>query len=460
MSANNTVANLSHEEVDIAFDNLTEEDKKKALNKVLLSSFLGNFIEWFDYASYSYLATVLAYVFFPAEDHTVATIMTFGVFALSFLVRPLGSLFWGPYGDKHGRKNALAVSILLMTGATGLIGFLPGYAMIGVAAPVLLLLLRCCQSFSAAGEYAGAATFIAEYTDKEHRGFHASFVPASTAIGLLVGSLLATWMFNVWGADSQFMTSWGWRIFFWLAIPLGWITHYIRTHVQDSPVFQVMQAEIDQKDDQELASKQQHPLRNLFRNYPKTALIAFGSCILNAVGFYAVLTFMPTYLETTLNYPAAQASTITSITLVCYIFMVFISGRMSDKFGRKKMLLCAATGFVVLTVPMFMLMGTMQFWLILLAQLVMNFLLCLNDGSLPSYMIETFPTEVRYTGYAFVFSLANGLFGGSTSYISLSLTQATGSALAPAWYMVVIAAIALVCIAVSHEHSGKELNEI
>lgn len=441
-------------DVEIAFDTLSEEDKKQALRKVLISSFLGNFIEWFDYASYSYLATVLAYVFFPDSDHTVATIMTFGVFALSFLVRPLGSLFWGPYGDKHGRKNALAISILLMTAATGLIGFLPPYAMIGAAAPLLLLLLRCCQSFSAAGEYAGAATFIAEYTDTKSRGFHASFVPASTAIGLLVGSLLATFMYNTWGADSSFMIDWGWRFFFWLAIPLGWITHYIRTRVQDSPVYQVMEARIEENDEGELAQHQAHPLRNLFTNHKKIALIAFGSCILNAVGFYAVLTFMPTYLETTLGYDAASASTITSITLVAYIIMVFISGKLSDMVGRKKMLLVAAAGFVILTVPMFMLMGTMQFWLILVAQLVMNFLLCINDGSLPSYMIETFPTEVRYTGYAFVFSLANGLFGGSTSYVALSLTEATGSALAPAWYMVIIAAIALICIAISHENSS------
>ena len=444
----------------ITFDQLTEQDKKDAFRKVLISSFLGNFIEWFDYASYSYLATVLAYVFFPDTDHTVATIMTFGVFALSFLVRPLGSLFWGPYGDKHGRKNALAISILLMTGATDLIGFLPPYAMIGAAAPLLLLLLRCCQSFSASGEYAGAATFIAEYTDSKHRGFYASFVPASTAIGLLVGSLLATFMYNTWGADSQFMINWGWRFFFLLAIPLGWITHYIRTHVEDSPVYQVMEARIEENADTTLGEHQKHPLRNLFTNHPRTAIIAFGSCILNAVGFYAVLTFMPTYLETTLGYDAGAASTITSITLVAYIIMVFIAGKLSDKFGRKKMLLVAAAAFVILTVPMFMLMGTMQFWLILLAQLVMNFLLCINDGSLPSYMIETFPTEVRYTGYAFVFSLANGLFGGSTSYIALSLTQATGSALAPAWYMVVIAAIALICIAISHENSNKDLNEI
>ena len=150
----------------------TEAEKHAVLRKVTGSSFLGNFIEWFDYASYSYLATVIAMVFFPAEDRAVAVMSTFGVFALSFLVRPIGAIFWGNMGDKKGRKWALSVSILLMSGATFLIGCLPGYAVIGVGAPLLLLLLRMVQSFSAAGEYAGAATIIAEYAPQNQRGFY------------------------------------------------------------------------------------------------------------------------------------------------------------------------------------------------------------------------------------------------------------------------------------------------
>ena len=193
------------------------------IKRVAVSSFLGNFIEWFDYASYSYFATVIAAVFFSSEDPTAALISTFAVFAVSFVMRPLGALFWGSLGDKKGRKWALSVSILLMSGATFLIGCLPGYAMIGVGAPLLLLVLRMVQSFSAAGEYAGAATFIAEYAPKNHRGFYCSMVPASTATGLLVGSLLATFMFNTWGAESSFVVDWGWRIPFWLALPLGYI---------------------------------------------------------------------------------------------------------------------------------------------------------------------------------------------------------------------------------------------
>ena len=324
----------------------SEEEQHKTLKKVTFSSFLGNFIEWFDYASYSYLATVIALVFFPGEDRFVAVMSTFAVFALSFLVRPIGAVFWGNMGDKKGRKWALSISILMMSGATFLIGCLPGYALLGVGAPLLLLALRMVQSFSAAGEYAGAATFIAEYAPKNHRGFYCSMVPASTATGLLVGSLFATFMFNTWGATSDFVVDWGWRIPFLLALPLGYITHYIRTHLEDSPVYEEMQEHLKQQ-----GSSVKHPIRTLFKKHLRVLIISFGACVLNAVGFYAVLTYLPNYLETTLNYDPSAASIITTIVLVAYIGFIFISGRISDRFGRKKMLIIACVGFIVLTIP-------------------------------------------------------------------------------------------------------------
>ena len=434
---------------------IPEEEKHKTLKRVTFSSFLGNFIEWFDYASYSYLATVIALVFFPGEDRMVATMMTFGVFALAFLVRPIGAIFWGNMGDKKGRKWALSVSILLMSGSTFLIGCLPGYAAIGVAAPILLLLLRVVQGFSASGEYAGAATFIAEYAPKNHRGFYCSMVPASTATGLLVGSLFASFMYSVWGADSTFMVDWGWRIPFLLAGPLGYITHYIRTHLEDSPVYEIMQEQL-----QKQGRQVERPIRTLLKRHPRKLIVSFGACVLNAVGFYAVLTYLPNYLEVTLNYDAAPASLITTITLVVYIGFIFLSGRISDRFGRKRMLIGACVGFIVFTVPAFMLLGTLNFWTILIVELVMCLILTVNDGTLSSYLTETFPTDVRYSGFALSFNLANAIFGGSASYISFWLISVTGSDIAPAWYMVGIACIALVAMILSHEHTGKDLTEV
>ncbi len=437
---------------------ISEAEKHAMLKKVVFSSFLGNFIEWFDYASYSYFAVTIGLVFFPEGDPLVTTMSAFAVFALSFLVRPIGALFWGNMGDKKGRKWTLSISILVMTTATFLIGCLPGYSMIGLGAPLLLLLCRMTQSFSASGEYAGASTFIAEYAPVEKRGLYVSAVPASTATGLLCGSFFATAMFAMCGgSDAQFVVDWGWRIPFWIALPLGWITNYIRTHLADSPVYAQMQEEAE-KGGQEVATKT--PVRDVIFKYPKTTLICFGSAMLNAIGFYAVLTFMPSYLETVLVYDATQANTITTIVLVAYIAFIFASGWISDHFGRKRMLLIAACGFIVLTVPCYILMGTMNFAIILAAELVMAVLLCINDGTLASYLSEQYPTEVRFTGFAFTFNLANALFGGSCSMICLWLVNTTGNQLAPGFYFIAIAVIALIAIIFSREHSGTELTDV
>lgn len=437
-------------------EQISEQEKERTLKKVVISSFLGNFIEWFDYASYSYLATVIALVFFPNEDKMVAIMYTFAVFALAFLVRPVGAIFWGNMGDKKGRKWALSTSILLMSGATFLIGCLPTYALVGMGAPLLLLFLRMVQSFSASGEYAGASTFIAEYAPQQHRGFYCSMVPASTAVGLLVGSLFASWMYNTFGETSSFVLTWGWRIPFLLAGPLGFITHYIREHLEDSPVYEAMQEALDEKG----LAPEEHPTRTLFTKHLRVLIISFGACVLNAVGFYAVLTYLPNYLETTLGYEAASASVITTIVLFVYIGFIFLSGRISDKFGRKKMLIAACVGFIVFTIPAFLLLGTLDFATILVVELVMCLLLTINDGTLASYLCETFPTEVRYSGFALSFNLANALFGGSASYISIWLISVTHNDIAPAYYMVAIAAVALVAMLLSHEHSDKDLSKV
>lgn len=192
-----------------------EDERQGMVRKVAWSSFLGNFIEWFDYASYSYFATVIAGVFFPSSNRTVALMETFGVFALSFVLRPVGALFWGHFSDRFGRKRALSLSILLMSGASFLIGCLPSYAVIGVLAPLLLLLMRMVQGFSASGEYAGAATFLGEYAPVKRRGIYCSLIPASTAIGLLAGSTLA--MLMTTNLDAVAMSAWGWRVPFLMA---------------------------------------------------------------------------------------------------------------------------------------------------------------------------------------------------------------------------------------------------
>lgn len=442
-----------------------QTEEQDMVRKVAVSSFLGNFIEWFDYASYSYFATTIALVFFPTDNHTVAMLQTFGVFALSFILRPIGALFWGGYGDKKGRKAALAHSIMFMSGASFLIGCLPSYSVIGVGAPILLLLLRMVQGFSASGEYAGAATFLGEYAPTSKRGIYCSLIPASTAIGLLAGSTLATLMTA--NMNSSAMVGWGWRVPFLLAGPLGLIVLYIRTKLADSPVYQSMNDALESKGTAAIADAQGTakngmfaPLVKLFRNHLKALVISFGACVLNAVGFYTVLTYLPTYLSDTVGMEATQSGTITTICLVAYVFMVFGMGHISDKFGRKKVLIGACVAFIAFTVPAFLILNTSQFWPVLIVELAMCATLTANDGTLSSYLTETFPTSVRFTGFAFSFNLANAIFGGTASFIATGLIALTGSSIAPAWYMVGVAAIALVAMILSHENTDKDLNHI
>lgn len=206
---------------------------KTVLKKAAKASFIGNFVEWFDYASYGYFATIIASVFFAKTDPAVALMSTYAIFALSFIVRPFGGIFWGHIGDKYGRKVALSWSILIMSGATFLIGFLPSYASVGILAPILLLLLRMVQGFSASGEYAGASAFMAEYAPPNQKGFYTSIVPASTSAGLLLGSLIAAAMTAY--MDSDFLQSYGWRIPFLLAAPMGLVGRYLRLNLEKTP---------------------------------------------------------------------------------------------------------------------------------------------------------------------------------------------------------------------------------
>lgn len=413
----------------------TAQERSSALRKAGSASFIGNFVEWFDYASYGYLATVIAVVFFPQEDPTAALLATFAVFALSFILRPIGAVVWGNWGDKRGRRWALSWSILLMSGATFLIGLLPGYDQIGLLAPAGLLLLRMIQGFSASGEYAGAAVFLSEYASAKRRGLYTSIVPASTAAGLLLGSLFATGLHSLLSTDA--MHEWGWRIPFLLAGPMGLIGRYIRVHLEDSPTYVKMMEEST------TTSQHRTPLRLLFGRHTKEVLVSFGVASLNAVAFYVLLSYMPTYLQEALGFPAREAFLASSITLAFYVACIFLMGHISDTLGRKKMLIFACLLFITASVPLFAALEGASFWVVVLVEATFVAMLTMNDGTLPTFLSESFPTEVRYSGFAISFNLANALLGGTAPFIATWLISATGSVLAPAWYLAGISVLAL-----------------
>lgn len=416
------------------------------LRKVAIASFIGNFVEWFDYASYGYLAAIITLVFFPAASPISGLLATFGVFALSFIVRPLGGVIWGHYGDKIGRKKALSLSIIIMSLATFLIAFLPTFEQVGLWAPALLLLVRLVQGFSASGEYAGASAFLAEYAPDNKRGFYTSIVPASTAAGLLLGSLFVTVMHAVLTAEQ--MQSFGWRLPFLLAAPLGLIGRYIRIKLEDSPKFKAMEQSHQISD---------APVKVLFTTHRRAFIIAIGVTMLNAVGFYTILSYMPTYLSVELKVSESDSFLATTIALAAYIGLIFLMGKLSDRFGRKTLLVVASLFFIALTVPLFSYLGSVGLVGIILIQIAFGAMLTMNDGTLPCFLSEIFPTQIRYSGFALSFNLANAVFGGTAPFVATWLIQVTGNKLAPAWYLVGAALIALVAMLASRETAGKPL---
>ncbi len=419
---------------------------KNTLRKVVGASFIGNFVEWFDYAVYGYLATTIAVVFFPESDPQTALLLTFALFAISFLVRPLGGFVWGHIGDKIGRRTALSWSILIMSMATFCIALLPNYNTVGIWAPILLLVVRVVQGFSASGEYAGASAFLVEYAPANRRGLYAAVVPASTAAGLLLGSLIAALLTGLLTTDQ--LHSWGWRLPFMLAAPMGLIGRYIRTKLEDTPAFR----ELAESDDVVKA-----PMKDLFVNYWKVLLIATGAVLLNAVGFYVILSYMPTYLSEEIGLSPTKSYLATTVALVTYIGFILLTGLASDRFGRKRVLLTASVLFVLFTVPLFMMLNTDSFVVILLVQIALGAMLTLNDGTLPSFLAELFPTKNRYSGFAVSFNLSNALFGGTAPFVATLLIAKTGSNLAPGFYLMAAAFVSLVAVAYSRETSREPL---
>ncbi|MDQ8704974.1 MFS transporter [Streptomyces sp. LHD-70] len=419
-----------------------------ARRRVVAASFIGNFVEWFDYAAYGYLAATISTVFFPATDRTTALLATFSVFAVSFFVRPLGGFVWGHIGDKVGRRSALSLSIVIMSVATFCIALLPSYEAVGLLAPLLLLVVRVAQGFSASGEYAGASAFLVEYAPEGRRGLYASVVPASTASGLLLGSLLAALLTELLSNDQ--MHSWGWRLPFLLAAPMGLIGRYIRLRLEDTPAFRSLEQE------QDVARV---PAKEMLRANRRPLLLAMGATVLNAIAFYMLLSYMPTYLSEELDFGTTESFLATTVSLAVYIVFVFCTGLASDRFGRRKLLITASVLFTLFTVPAFLLLDGAGLLTVIAVQVLLGGMLALNDGTLPSFLAEQFPTRVRYSGFAISFNLANALFGGTAAFVGTLLISWTGSGLAPAWYLAGGALVSLGAVLAAKETSREPLRE-
>lgn len=402
--------------------------------KVFWAATIGVSVEWYDYAVYGVLAPVIADRFFAPGDHTAALLGTFAIFALSFLVRPLGSMYFGSIGDRYGRRKVTAAVVLLMSLATGLIGVMPTYGTLGIAAPVLLLVLRMVQGLSAGGEM-GAPTMLYEYTPPRRRGLVFGVFNLSSYVSSLAALGITATLTSLLGTDG--MNDWGWRLPFLLAFPLGLVGLYLRTQVHESPVFQ----ELSKRG--EVRSR---PVRSMFAAQ-RRALVAYGAMIMiNAVAFYVLNTYLPTYLSENAGVPRTTALWASALISLTMIAIQPLYGLLSDRIGRKPVFLGAVVGLFVLSVPAFFVAGAGGFAMVYLGELL--FVLAAAPTSALSAVVglELFPPGVRYSGAAIGYNFAYAVFGGTAPYVSTWLLDVTGSRLSPPVYIMAIAVVSFLVL--------------
>lgn len=416
------------------------------VRKAVTGASIGNAVEWFDFAIYGFLATFIAANFFPAGNETAALLNTFAIFAAAFFMRPLGGFVFGPLGDKIGRQRVLALVILLMSGATVLIGLLPTYASIGVAAPLLLLFLRCLQGFSAGGEYGGGAVYLAEFATEKRRGLTITFMAWSGVLGFLLGSITVTLLQALLSADA--MDSYGWRIPFLIAGPLGLVGLYIRLRLDDTPQF----AELSRTE-----QVAESPLREAVTTSWRPILQVIGLFIVFNVGYYVVFTFLPTYFIKTLHFSKTEA--FVSITLASLVALVLILplAALSDRIGRRPMLIAGSVAFVVLGYPLFLLLNSGSLVAAIAAHCGLAVIESIYVSTAVSAGVELFATRVRYSGFSIGYNICVAGFGGTTPYVVTWLTAQSGNSLAPAWYLILAAVISLATVVTLRESAGRPL---
>lgn len=406
------------------------------LKRAIAAAALGNATEWFDYGIYAYGLTYISAALFPGSAAS-ATLFALGTFAISFLIRPLGGLFWGPLGDRLGRKRVLALTVLMMSVATLLVGVIPTYATVGWFAPAALIVLRMVQGFSTGGEYGGAATFIAEYAPDDRRGFCGSFLEFATLAGFSLGALLMLGFSLLLGDHA--MHTWGWRLPFVVAAPLGLVGCYLRSRLEETPVFRELEAK---------AAHEKPPavkLTTLFVHYGKPLLLLGGLVVALNVVNYVLLAYMPTFMHNQLGASENMSLLIPLVGMLAMMAFLPLAGALSDRFGRKTMWWISLVGLFVAAVPMFVLMthGTAG---ALIGFAVLGLLYVPQLASISAMFPAMFPTHVRYAGMAIAYNLSTSLFGGTAPIVNEWLVGKTGNSLVPAYYMMaacVVGAIAL-----------------
>ncbi|EMP7223058.1 glycine betaine/L-proline transporter ProP, partial [Acinetobacter baumannii] len=334
--------------IEIDDINIIENEKTK---KAITAAALGNAIEWFDFGVYGYVAYVLGKVFFPDASPSVQMIAALATFSVPFIFRPLGGLFFGHLGDKYGRQKVLAITVIIMSISTFGIGLIPSYETIGLWAPILLLIVKIVQGFSIGGEYSGAAIFVAEYSPDRKRGFMGSWLDFGSIAGFVLGAATVALITHAVG-EARF-AEWGWRIPFFLALPLGIIGLYLRNRLEETPVYQQHSEQQAQK-----SKPQKFSFKEIFVKHKRSLLVCIGLVISTNVTYYMLLTYLPSYFSHNLGYSEAHGALIIIAVMVGMLFVQPVIGYLSDKFGRRPFIFIGSFSLIFLSYPAFVLLNS------------------------------------------------------------------------------------------------------
>ena len=424
--------------------------ERTSMGKIAFASFVGTAIEFYDFYIYGTAAAlVLGAIFFPEFSPAAGTLAAFVTFAVAFVARPLGGVFFGHFGDRVGRKAMLIFSLLVMSVATVLIGLLPGYAAIGVAAPILLVVLRFLQGFGLGGEWGGAVLMATEHAPQGKRGLYSSF----PQMGPAVGFLLANGLFLVLAAtlsDEQF-AAWGWRVPFVASLVLVLVGLYVRTTIAETPVFRRAI---------ETQTRAKVPFWDMLRTYPLVLLLSSGGMVLAYVLFYTITTFALAYGTANLGLPRTTLLYCTLIAVALMGVAVPIFASLSDRVGRRKLCLAAAALAALWAFPLFWLLNTGNPVLIALSFSVGMLIFAMLYGPMGAFLPELYGTRLRYSGSAVSYNLGGVLGGALAPIIASQLLAVTGASWSISLYVLAMAALSFVSVFLLSETYLYDLSEL
>ena len=404
--------------------------------KLITPIYLGTLLEWYDFSIFVFLAPILSNLFFPTSNTFVSTMMTYAVFAIGFVARPLGGMVFGQYADNHGRKKSMLSSMMIITISTTAIGLLPTYEKIGICAPLAMVILRLVQGFCIGGESSGAAVYVIEMFPSKYRGALSSFMWSATGFGLLLGSSLTTWMFYLFSIDQ--LNNGYWRLPFLMGMLTGLVGLYFRQKIPETNLYQLYRSR------REAMSARAHTVIKENKQTIFTIMLLYG---LSSIITYVLFVFMPVYISQHNGIDLKTASLITTIALSIASVLVPLSGYISDRLGRKFCLYAGSIGFLVLSIPLYSYMNTEKTVLsFILSDIIFVILAILYQGALTAAVQETTSTNNRFTITSVGYNISYGLFGGTAPLLVSWMAEISGIQIMPGIYLAFFAFLALAAV--------------